>query len=207
MRLCRTLSSPRACSARRGIHLGTQETTTASPLPPTFRSLYRLFLRATAASVLAQPEATARLRKLWRPAFDHAVHIIRQMEDEKTPAARRDVLARWYSRWEARIDNTLTLLYSSAIARGMPHRVTQNLYRMIQSNQVLRDPSLPGKKPWRGQLPPDAPEYKVKPVKLLSPVQRELGQHFRCSPRILGEVVGMAEGWGGLSLGRTQRRR
>ncbi|KAI0644933.1 hypothetical protein C8Q79DRAFT_912545 [Trametes meyenii] len=180
---------------------------TRTPLPPTFRSLYRLFLRASAASVLSQPNATARLRKLWRPVFDHGVHAIRQMQDHRIPAARRDSLNVWYTRWEKQIDNTIELLYRSAISRGLPHRVTQNLHRIVQANQTLRDPLLPHKKPWRGQLPPTAPEYQRKPIRVLSPSQAELGALFRTAPRLLGEVIGMAEGWGGLSLGRTQRRR
>ncbi|KAI0359213.1 hypothetical protein OH77DRAFT_1012021 [Trametes cingulata] len=177
------------------------------PLPPTFRSLYRLFLRATAASVLAHPDGTLRLRKLWRPVFDHATQTIRQMEDDRLPPARRDAFTRWYRQWEKRMDNTLSLLYSSAISRGLPHRVTQNLHRMIQANGTLRDPSGPSKKPWRGYLPADSPEYQRRRVKHPTPMQMELRMHFHAAPRTLGEIVGMAEGWGGLSLGRTQRRR
>ncbi|KAI0667116.1 hypothetical protein C8Q78DRAFT_982785 [Trametes maxima] len=180
---------------------------TRTPLPPAFRSLYRLFLRASAASVLSQPDATARLRKLWRPVFDHGVHAIRQMQDHRIPSARRDTLSVWYGRWEMQMDNTIELLYRSAVARGLPHRVTQNLHRIVQANQTLRDPLLPHKKPWRGQLSPTAPEYQRKPIKVLTPSQAELGALFRTAPRLLGEVIGMAEGWGALSLGRTQRRR
>ncbi|KAI0366718.1 hypothetical protein BV20DRAFT_971444 [Pilatotrama ljubarskyi] len=181
--------------------------TMSSPLPPTFRSFYRLFLRATAASVLAHPDATLRLRKLWRPVFDHAAHAIRQMQDDQLPPTRRETLARWYTLWEKRMDNTVSLLYSSAISRGLPHRVTQNLHRMARATAILRDPSRPNKKPWRGHLPPDAPEYERKPVKPPTPTQTQLGIQFRTAPRTLGEIVGMAEGWGGLSLGRTRRLR
>lgn len=84
--------------------------------------------------------------------------------------------------------------------------MTRNLHRMMYANSALRDPSLPNKKPWRGQLSWDAPEYKRRRVKPTSPMQEEQRALFRACPRLLGEVVGMAEGWGGLSLGRTQRR-
>ncbi|KAJ2997216.1 hypothetical protein NUW54_g7152 [Trametes sanguinea] len=176
-------------------------------LPSTFRSHYRLFLRAISAAVLAQPDATSRLRKLWRPVFDEAAKVIQQIEDEQTSTAKRELLVHCYTRWEQRADNTIPLLYSSAISRGLPHRITQNLHQMIRANQSIRDPTEPSKKPWRGQLPPDAPEYKPKPIKPLSSVQAQLKEHFCLAPHYLGELVGMAEGWGGVTLGRTQRRR
>ncbi|KAI8978224.1 hypothetical protein BD414DRAFT_421979 [Trametes punicea] len=177
------------------------------PLLPSFRSLYRLFLRATSASVLAHPDATATLRKLWRPVFDEAVRAIRRIDDDSTPASRREILTRWYYRWERRVDNTIPLLYSSAVSRGLPHRLTQNLSQIIRANENLRDPSRPSQRPWRGQLSPDAPEYKRKPIKPIPAKQAELGMQFRIAPRLLGELVGMAEGWGGVTLGRTQRQR
>ncbi|OSC98416.1 hypothetical protein PYCCODRAFT_1375217 [Trametes coccinea BRFM310] len=176
-------------------------------LPSTFRSHYRLFLRAISASVLAHPDATARLRKLWRPVFDEAANVIQQIEDERTPLTTRKLLVHRYTRWEQRVDNTIPLLYSSAISRGLPHRITRNFRQMIWANQDIRDPTAPSKKPWRGQLPPDAPEYKPKPIKPLSKTQAQLKQHFSLAPRLLGEIVGMAEGWGGVSLGRTRRHR
>ncbi|KAI0629710.1 hypothetical protein C8Q77DRAFT_303951 [Trametes polyzona] len=210
--LPRITYTPRAFCLRRHTHSGSESSThdvpsAQTPLPSTFRSLYRLFLRAASASVLAHPKATADLRKLWRPVFDNAAKTIRQLEGERLPNDRHDVLTHWYLRWEERMDNTISLLYSSAVSRGLSHRVTQNMHRMVQANATLREPARPLKKPWRGQLPPDSPEYKPKPLKPLTPTQMEMREIFSTSPRLLGEVVGMAESWGGLSLGRTRRRR
>lgn len=238
----------------RHTHGGSAQLALSRPLPPAFRSLYRLFLRATASSVLAHPDATSRLRKSWRAVFGHAANAVRQMEDARLSADQRDSLTHWYVQWESRgklvpgtpvdlpttltttlflprtmcalflkhcayyfavlpfytpvaVDNTISLLHSSAVSRGLPHQVTRNLHRMMDANSTLRDPSLPNKKPWRGQLSSDAPEYKRKRIKPTSPTQEEQKALFRACPRLLGEIVGMAEGWGGLSLGRTQRRR
>ncbi|EIW54015.1 uncharacterized protein TRAVEDRAFT_153968 [Trametes versicolor FP-101664 SS1] len=198
--------APAILGSIRHTHGESAQPTLPSPLPPTFRSLYRLFLRATAASVLAHPDATSRLRKSWRAVFDHAANAVRQMEDARLSADQRDSLTHWYVQWESRMDNTISLLHSSAVSRGLPHQVTRNLSRMMDANCTLRDPSLPNKKPWRGQLSSDAPEYKRKRVKPTSPTQEEQKALFRACPRLLGDIVGMAEGWGGLSLGRTQRR-
>ncbi|KAI9061447.1 hypothetical protein FKP32DRAFT_1575922, partial [Trametes sanguinea] len=175
-------------------------------LTSNFGSHYRLLRRAISASVLAHPDATSRLRKLWRPLFDEAARAIQQIEDEQAPLATHELLLHWYTRWEQRVDHTIPLLYSSAISRGLPHRITQNFRQMIRANQAIRDPTEPSKRPWRGQLPPDAPEYKPKAIKPLSEVHAELQHHFSLAPRLLGELFGMAEGWGGVSLGRTQRR-
>ncbi|KAI0333333.1 hypothetical protein GY45DRAFT_1272526 [Cubamyces sp. BRFM 1775] len=194
-------------SSVRRHHTGVADKDQTTPLPPSFRSLYRLFLRATSASVLAHPKATNRLRRLWRPIFDEAARVIRQIDDDRLPASQRNSLVRWYMRWERRVDNTLSLLYRSAVSGGLPHRVTQNLSHMIDANATLRSPIQPSKRPWRGQLPPDAPEYRIRPVKPLPPAQVEAGLHFHRARRLLGELVGMAEGWSGISLGRTQQRR
>ena len=107
----------------------------------------------------------------------------------------------------ALVDNTLSLLYSSAVSRGLPHRITQNLSHMVLIDATIRTPIQPLKRPWRGQLPRDAPEYQRKPVKPLTPAQVEQDSHYHLVRRFLGELVGMAEGWGGISLGRTQQRR
>lgn len=86
----------------RHTHGESAQPTLPPPLPPTFRSLYRLFLRATAASVLAHPDATSRLRKSWRAVFDHAANTVRQMEDARLSADQRDSLTHWYVQWESR---------------------------------------------------------------------------------------------------------
>ena len=71
----------------------------------------------------------------------------------------------------------------------------------------IRNPIQPTKRPWRGQLPQNAPEYERQPIKPLTPAQVEHDSHYYLARRFLGELVGMAEGWSGISLGRTQQRR
>ena len=107
----------------------------------------------------------------------------------------------------ASVDNTLSLLYRSAVSRGLPHRITQNLSHMSLIDAKIRNPIQPTKRPWRGQLPQNAPEYERQPIKPLTPAQVEHDSHYHLARRFLGELVGMAEGWSGISLGRTQQRR
>ena len=73
-----------------------------STLPPSFTSLYRLFLRSTAVSVLSHSQATTTLRKLWRPAFAQAAVMMRLLESDGLSPARREALRHWLARWEAR---------------------------------------------------------------------------------------------------------
>ncbi|KAI0827682.1 hypothetical protein BC628DRAFT_149043 [Trametes gibbosa] len=188
------------------VHTRARNTESPSPLPPTFRSFYRLFLRATSASVLAHPQATSRLRHLWRPIFDDAARAVRQVESDSLSTDQRAAVMRWYTQWEDRMDNTISLLCSSATSRGLPHRITHNLQQMALVNCTVRDPLRPPKRSWRGQLPPNSTEYQRKPKKPQTPTQTELYALFRTTPRLLGEIVGMAESWGRLSLGRTCRR-
>lgn len=78
-------------------------------LPPTFSSLYRLFLRATSASVLDHRPAVRRLRKLWRPSFEGAVRVIRKLECSELPECEQEQLKHWYTVWEQRSEQVLVL--------------------------------------------------------------------------------------------------
>jgi hypothetical protein len=69
-------------------------------LPPTFTSLYRLVLRATSASVLHHTSATRGLRQLWRPTFQEASKVIRQLNDEFCEKAEREKSLEWLRVWE-----------------------------------------------------------------------------------------------------------
>lgn len=82
----------------------------SSPLPPSFLSLYRLFLRSTAASVLNQAKATSTLRKQWRPTFTQAAGVIRLLKADNLPADQREALMCWLTRWETR--GQLAYMYS-----------------------------------------------------------------------------------------------
>lgn len=53
-------------------------------LPSGFTSLYRIFLRATSASVLHHGPATRSLRRLYRPSFETAANAIRKLENLQT---------------------------------------------------------------------------------------------------------------------------
>lgn len=71
-------------------------------LPADFTSLYRLFLRATGASVLNKAYPTQRLRRLWRPSFDSAAQVTHRLQGESLEEGERTCLQRWYSVWETR---------------------------------------------------------------------------------------------------------
>ena len=53
-------------------------------LPSGFTSLYRIFLRATSASVLHHGPANRSLRRLYRPSFEKAANAIRKLENLQT---------------------------------------------------------------------------------------------------------------------------
>lgn len=54
-----------------------------SGLPSSFTSLYRLFLRASSASVLHQNTARKQLRRLLRPVFDAAACVVRDLQNNR----------------------------------------------------------------------------------------------------------------------------
>ncbi|KAI0692407.1 hypothetical protein C8T65DRAFT_711378 [Cerioporus squamosus] len=191
-------------------HSGTRELSVRAPLPPTFLSLYRLFLRSTAASVLSEPEATSVLRKAWRPAFSQAAMVMRQLERDDVLPEHRRALTHWLTEWEKRVDKTLSLLYSSAVARGLPHKVTRNLHLMIATNTNVIDPPpfLLDGGVWNGQLSPRDPKYQPpKTPKSKTPQQRARERFTGRSLHALSDVIGMAEASGGVTLGRLLRRR
>ena len=72
-------------------------------LPPGFRSLYRLVLRTSSASVLHARPAAPRLRAAWRPIFDVAAQMVRKAEHHSpnTDEAGAATQARqWLNIWE-----------------------------------------------------------------------------------------------------------
>ena len=107
--LCLSLAS-RAISCTCNYRLGPVRTahrfysasTSGSALPSSFLSLYRLFLRSTAASVLSQPEATSLLRKQWRPVFSQAAVVMRQLDRNDVSPEQRQALTHWLTEWEKR---------------------------------------------------------------------------------------------------------
>ena len=72
---------------------------TGHTLPPAFTSLYRLFLRAVKSSVLQNPAHTRHLRSLYRPTFEQAVKVIRELENGHT---EQEPLRKWLDDWQIR---------------------------------------------------------------------------------------------------------
>ena len=102
------------------------------------------------------------------------------------------------------------LLYCSAVARGVPHQVTRNLFKLARANKDNINPSpyRLARGVWDGTLPPGHPAYspgRVKPSRVKSEKQREKDVLSDKSSRLLNELIGMAEGFGAVSLGRLPR--
>ncbi|KAG8692153.1 hypothetical protein FRC08_009979 [Ceratobasidium sp. 394] len=96
-------------------------------LSPTVRSLYRIFLRATSASVLHHSTGTRCLRSRYRPVFEQYFQLHRsQIPQNKRLAEIRE--------WDERLDNTLCLLQNSATFRGLPHLLTRNLSLLVNAH-------------------------------------------------------------------------
>lgn len=72
------------------------------PLPPSFTSVYRLFLRATSSSVLNHRSSTRRLRRLWRPTFSQAADVIRRLQSLSNTDKDAHVLTDWLKVWQER---------------------------------------------------------------------------------------------------------
>lgn len=94
----RCLQVPPNCSRS----YSTPQNGATTPFSPHYISLYRLFLRSTAASVLADPEATSTLRRLWRPVFVQAAAVMRQLDRDDLPPEQREALTHWVTQWETR---------------------------------------------------------------------------------------------------------
>ena len=60
-----------------------------SRLPPSFTSLYRLFLRTSSTSVLHQNAARKQLRQLFRPVFDAAARVVGDPQSNQLSRSER----------------------------------------------------------------------------------------------------------------------
>jgi hypothetical protein len=72
----------------------------AQGLPPSFTSLYRLFLRASSAAVLHHRAATRYIRPLWKPTFREAAVVIRRVQNPSLVSSEKAQLERWLCLWE-----------------------------------------------------------------------------------------------------------
>ncbi|KAJ8503352.1 hypothetical protein ONZ45_g10935 [Pleurotus djamor] len=163
--------------------------------PSSFKSAYRLLLRACSASVLHHRGATRNLRKLYRPTFDEAVEVIKEIQTNPPPH-RQQKLEEWLNHWNKTIDNTLLMLYNSSISRGIPHQVTRNLALLaLGQRQRLTSQSY---KRW---VPPSRQQPPPKQSKEKKRVQWESMDENAWSA--LSHTIKMAEGRQGLCLGKV----
>ncbi|KAJ7750093.1 hypothetical protein DFH07DRAFT_746435 [Mycena maculata] len=173
-------------------------------LPPDLTSLYRLFLRTSAASVLHQSRATRALRKLWRPTFEDAASVTAGLQNEALSAVNRNDHEIWLQSWHLRMDNTLAMLFTSSKTRGVPHQVTRNLNLLVRGEQErINRRKLPE---WKPTLSPDAPEYQAgfqHPSTADHPRKLEEAH----AGDALEEVVRMAEGRNHLCFGKIRLTR
>lgn len=72
----------------------------AHKLPPSFTSLYRLFLRASSAAVLHHRAATRNIRTLWKPTFRDAAVVTRKLQSPTLGSSEKEQLERWCRQWE-----------------------------------------------------------------------------------------------------------
>ncbi|KZT72434.1 hypothetical protein DAEQUDRAFT_743803 [Daedalea quercina L-15889] len=189
--------------------------TSSTRLPAEFTSLYRLFLRAIGASVMNKAYPTKRLRRIWRPSFDSAARVIHRLQGTSLDANERLTLQQWYSAWEARTDKTLTLLSISARSRGLAHRLTCNLGRLASSydDTIMHGhPDDADNLPWKPDLSSDLyaprdnspPGYPLRGRNEDRDFRRKIGTEVWSA---FGEVIRMAEGRDGVSLGRIASKR
>ncbi|KAI0821179.1 hypothetical protein BC629DRAFT_1587483 [Irpex lacteus] len=168
-------------------------------LPADFKSVYRLFLRASASATLHSGRGTRTLRQHWRPVFEEAAIKLCKLYD---PSCQEEhpQLRGWMHDWDRKIDNTLSLLYNSSHNRGLANRLTRNL-SLLHVN-VNRTPTAH----WKPNGPPDDPRYQVpEPAKSEKPkaaVQRRRDDLEKQTWNALGEVIRMAENTNEVSLGR-----
>lgn len=187
-------------------------------LPPTFTTLYRLFLRTCSASVLHHPRATSNLRALWRPTFEDAVKVVKQLQEfpDNSKKETNKKLIHWLQVWERRsqsmpqwillfaltfiilVDNTLALMYTSAKSRGLPHQITRNLGLLVLREQRRLDNSK--WKAWKPQRPPDSSTYPPHKRPVKGGLQTDLDSSAWAA---LEQVVKMAEGHNDIFLGKV----
>ncbi|ELU42141.1 hypothetical protein AG1IA_03833 [Rhizoctonia solani AG-1 IA] len=152
-------------------------------LSPAIRSLYRIFLRATSASVLHHSSATRCLRTRYRPIFEHYVRL---HQDQATNNTIGNVL----QEWDERIDNTLRLLHNSAVLRGLPHKITRSMSQLVHSRFLEQ------KHTSHPKYDPERNATKSAPCSPIDELSGEL--HL-----MLEETTQLAEGTTRLVLGST----
>ncbi|KAH9965446.1 hypothetical protein BC827DRAFT_1126452 [Russula dissimulans] len=167
-------------------------------LPPSFTSLYRLFLRASSVSVLHHQAATRHVRTLWKPTFREAAVVIHKLQ---SPTPEKERLERWYCLWEQSMERTLSLLITSAQSRGLAHKLTRNLSFLHFGFQQYQEKT---RYSATGNWDPHQQEYK--PARQARPSQIQAERFDGQCWGSLEETARMAEGKSGLTLGRVEFR-
>lgn len=158
----------------------------ATSLSPAVRSLYRIFLRATSASVVHHSTGTRCLRTRFRPVFEQYARL--HQTRPTTPE-----IAKQIREWDERIDNTLSFLQNSATTSGLPHKLTRNLSLLVNSRYLEQKHT---------SHPKYDPNRNVKKPAPVSPTT-ELSEQLH---RMLEETTTLAEGMGRIVLGSTQTK-
>lgn len=97
------------------------------------------------------------------------------------------------------VDNTLSLLYTSAISRGLAHKLTQNLHALSHHRRKwLYSAYERHNAPWKPTGEPVHPVPKKR--------QAERYESAELAWNIVGEAVRMAEGRDQVMLGRAPPR-
>lgn len=98
------------------------------------------------------------------------------------------------------MDNTLALLYTSSQSRGLSHKITRNLsFLVLGEHQRLI--ACRTYKAWEPQIPAD-PLKPLKPIDKKQQKKKELEAFVANAWAPLSQVVKMAEGRDGVSMGR-----
>jgi hypothetical protein len=195
--------------------------TTAIPahrLPPSFTSLYRLFLRASSAAVLHHRVAARNIRTLWKPTFREAAVVIRRLQSPSLEASKREQFEGWRCQWELNserqvgtlaqqpkliftVDRTLSLLITSAQSRGLAHKLMRNLSFLHFGFQKYQESARYGAiASW------DPLQQRYNPARKTRPTQIQAEEFDGQSWGALEETARMAEGKSNLTLGRMEFR-
>lgn len=178
-----------------------------TPLPPAFTSLYRLFIRSTSTAVLDDPRSTKVLRSLYRPCFQQAAVVIRKLQHSgDSPANEQERLRSWLTIWQNRVDHTLAFLSNASLRRGLPHKVTRNLGKVVHSLEQSHrlGPTRRVGKAWD----PKHPTVLRDQIESMLPDNPLLKQRTFQDEVLgtMGEVIRLAEGRSDVLLGRINSR-
>lgn len=177
------------------------------PVPPEFKSLYRLFLRGLLRAVGNQYGPFGNLRKLYRPLFRTAARNIIKLDDAGRQAQHEN-LRRWIQTWDQRMDGTLALLANAGRTYGLPSTLLHNLGQM---HMRVRTRYLPLHRypQWNAKLVPSSQAYETPQYRPGTRETKKRLQELRWKAldedvyNPVGEAIKLAEGTGNLSLGRV----